>query len=229
MDGELLPRGAVDALIDLMVVHIGRPKGLFKDCNKRIVAGMTTVLDELAELGITDSRFAAFCDLDARCVFDATCAILGSKVAAELTRSEFTVARDALIQMKDWFVRFPTLLQACESIIQMLRGQYAHSVGCYSESAFHYVEAAKLTESRSMQAICQVHAAISYISIGDSESSSQALELVSPVYRVIDSFVGVREKTCALFAHGLLLMKQHCLLGSSRDLTLCAYTCQEVL
>lgn len=50
----------------------------------------------------------------------------------------------ALMQMKNWFIRFPTILQACESIIEMLRGQYAHSVGCYSEAAFHYVEAAKV-------------------------------------------------------------------------------------
>lgn len=46
--------------------------------------------------------------------------------------------------MKDWFIRFPTILQACESVIEMLRGQYAHSVGCYSEAAFHYIEAAKV-------------------------------------------------------------------------------------
>jgi MAternally-affected-uncoordination protein len=46
--------------------------------------------------------------------------------------------------MKEWFIRFPTILQACESIIEMLRGQYAHSVGCYSEAAFHYIEAAKV-------------------------------------------------------------------------------------
>lgn len=46
--------------------------------------------------------------------------------------------------MRKWFTRFPTILQACESIIEMLRGQYAHSVGCYSEAAFHYIEAAKV-------------------------------------------------------------------------------------
>ncbi|KAI4382684.1 hypothetical protein MLD38_008620 [Melastoma candidum] len=212
MDGEWLPRGAVYALIDLMVVHIGRPKGLFKDCNKRIASGMTTVLDELAKLGITNRVKEV--DLQHSAIWMAGVYLmllmqfLESKVAVELTRSEFIEAQEALIQMKDWFMRFPTILQACESIIQMLRGQYAHSVGCYSEAAFHYIEAAKLTESRSMQAMWQVYAAVSYISIGDSESSSQALELVSPIYRVIDSFVGVREKTCALFAHGLLLMKQ---------------------
>jgi len=46
--------------------------------------------------------------------------------------------------MKNWYIRFPTILQACESIIQMLRGQYAHYVGCYSEAAYHYFEAAKV-------------------------------------------------------------------------------------
>ena len=50
----------------------------------------------------------------------------------------------ALVQMKNWYMRFPTILQACESIIQMLRGQYAHYVGCYSEAAFHYLEGAKV-------------------------------------------------------------------------------------
>lgn len=41
-------------------------------------------------------------------------------------------------------MRFPTILQACESIFEMLRGQYCQSVGCYSEAAFHYIEAAKV-------------------------------------------------------------------------------------
>jgi len=36
----------------------------------------------------------------------------------------------------------------------------------------------------------------------------QALDLIGPVYEVMDSFVGVREKTGVLFAYGLLLMKQ---------------------
>ena len=48
------------------------------------------------------------------------------------------------MQMRNWFLRFPTILQACESIIEMLRGQYAHSVGCFSEAAFHFIEAAKV-------------------------------------------------------------------------------------
>ncbi|MCH92239.1 MAU2 chromatid cohesion factor-like protein, partial [Trifolium medium] len=65
-----------------------------------------------------------------------------------------------------------------------------------------------LTDSKSMQAMCQVYAAVSYICIGDAESTSQALDLISPVYGVMDSFVGVREKTGVLFAYGLLLMKQ---------------------
>lgn len=37
----------------------------------------------------------------------------------------------------------------------------------------------------------------------------QALDLIGPVYRMMESFVGVREKTGVLFAYGLLLMKQH--------------------
>ena len=36
----------------------------------------------------------------------------------------------------------------------------------------------------------------------------QALDLIGPVHEVMDSFVGVREKTGVLFAYGLLLMKQ---------------------
>lgn len=48
--------------------------------------------------------------------------------------------------MKNWFLRFPTILQACESMIEMLRGQYAHYVGCYHEATFHYIEAAKVLQ-----------------------------------------------------------------------------------
>lgn len=29
----------------------------------------------------------------------------------------------------------------------MLRGQYAHSVGCFREAAFHFIEAVKVTAS----------------------------------------------------------------------------------
>ncbi|KAH9310533.1 hypothetical protein KI387_025568, partial [Taxus chinensis] len=115
----------------------------------------------------------------------------------------------ALMQIIDWFRRFPTILQGCESTIQMLLGQYTHSIGCFSEAALHFIEATKLTESKSMQAMCQIYAAISYICIGDAEASSQALDLIGPVYRDMDSYVGVREKTGVLFASGLLQMKQH--------------------
>ncbi|KAL8094182.1 hypothetical protein AgCh_035885 [Apium graveolens] len=37
---------------------------------------------------------------------------------------------------------------------------------------------------------------------------AQALDLIGPVYSMVDSFVGVREKTSVLFAYGFLLMKQ---------------------
>jgi len=72
-----------------------------------------------------------------------------------------------------------------------------------------FLEATKLTESKSMQAMCQMYAAISYICIGDAESSSKALDLIGLVYKSLDSYVGFREKTGALFASGLLQMKQH--------------------
>ncbi|XP_059429670.1 sister chromatid cohesion protein SCC4 [Corylus avellana] len=213
IDGEWLPKSAIYALVDLMVVIFGRPKGLFKECGKRIQTGMYTIQEELVKLGITESVREV--DLQHSAIWMAGVYLmllmqfLENKVAIELTRSEFVEAQEALVQMKNWYIRFPTILQACESIIQMLRGQYAHYVGCYSEAAYHYFEAAKLTESKSMQAMCQVYAAVSYICIGDAESYSQALDLIGPVYRMMDSFVGVREKTGVLFAYGLLLMKQH--------------------
>lgn len=43
IDGEWLPKSAVYALVDLMVVIFGRPKGLFKECGKRIQSGMHTI------------------------------------------------------------------------------------------------------------------------------------------------------------------------------------------
>lgn len=43
IDGEWLPKSAVYALVDLMVVILGRPKGLFKECAKRIQSGMHTI------------------------------------------------------------------------------------------------------------------------------------------------------------------------------------------
>ncbi|PRQ34878.1 putative tetratricopeptide-like helical domain, chromatid cohesion factor MAU2 [Rosa chinensis] len=212
IDGEWLPKSAVYALVDLMMVVLSRPKGNFRDCGKRIQSGMHTIEEELLKLGITDGVREV--NLQHSAIWMAGVYLmllmqfLENKVAMELTRSEFVEAQEALVQMKNWFIRFPTILQTCESIIEMLRGQYAHSVGCYSEAAFHFIEAVKLTESKSMQALCQIYAAVSYICIGDSESSTQALDLIGPVYRMMDSFVGVREKTNCLFAYGLLLMKQ---------------------
>ncbi|KAL2317341.1 hypothetical protein Fmac_031217 [Flemingia macrophylla] len=212
IDGEWLPKSAVYALVDLIVVVFGRPKGLFKECTKRIQSGMHTIQGELVKLGITDGVREV--DLQHSSIWMAGVYLmlliqfLENKVAIELTRAGFVEAQEALVQMKNWFMRFPTILQACECIIEMLRGQYAHSVGCYNEAAFHFIEAVKLTDSKSMQAMCQVYAAVSYICIGDAESSSQALDLIGPVYGVMDSFVGVREKTGVLFAYGLLLMKQ---------------------
>lgn len=43
IDGEWLPKSAVYALVDLMVVIFSRPKGLFKECAKRILSGMLTI------------------------------------------------------------------------------------------------------------------------------------------------------------------------------------------
>ncbi|XP_008777742.2 sister chromatid cohesion protein SCC4 isoform X1 [Phoenix dactylifera] len=213
LDGEWLPRSAVFALVDLMVVMVGRPKGVFKECGRRIQSGLQLIHEELVKLGINHGVREV--DLQHSSIWMSGLYLmllmqfLENKVAVELTRSEFVEAQEALVQMKNWFVHFPTILQGCESIIEMLRGQYAHSVGCFHEAAFHFIEASKLTESKSMQSMCQVYAAVSYICIGDAESSSQALDLVGPVFRIMDSFVGVREKTCIVFVYGLLLMRQH--------------------
>lgn len=212
IDGEWLPKSAVYALVDLMVVIFGRPKGLFKECAKRIQSGMQIIQEELITLGITDDVREG--DLQHSAIWMAGVYLmllmqfLENKVAVELTRSEFVEAQQALVQMKNWFARFPTILQACESIIEMLRGQYSHSVGCYSEAAYHYTEAAKLTERKSTQAMCQAYAAVSYFCIGGAESSSEALDLIGPLYRMKDSFVGGREEASILFAYGLLLMRQ---------------------
>ncbi|KAF7152879.1 hypothetical protein RHSIM_Rhsim01G0245200 [Rhododendron simsii] len=212
IDGEWLPKSAVYALVELMVVIFGRPKGLFKECGKRIQSGLQTIQDELVKLGISDGVREV--DLQHSAIWMAGVYLmllmhfLENKVAVELTQSEFVEAQEALVQMRNWFIRFPTILQACESVIEMLRGQYAHSVGSYIEAAFHFVEAGKLTQSKSMQAMCQIYAAVSYICLGGPESSAQALDLIGPVYQMMDSFVGVREKTTVLFANGFLLMRQ---------------------
>lgn len=213
IDGEWLPKSAVYALVDLMVVIFGRPKGQFKECAKRIQSGIQVIQVELSRLGITDGVKEV--DLQHSAIWMAGVYLmllmqfLENKVAVDLTRADFVEAQEALVQMRNWYIRFPTILQACESIIEMLRGQYAHSIGCFDEAAFHFVEAAKLTESKSVQAMCQVYAAVSYICIGDAESISRALDLIGPVYRMMDSFIGVREKTSVLFGYGLLLMKQN--------------------
>lgn len=211
--GEWLPKSAVYALVDLVIVVFGRPKGLFKECGKRIQSGLQTIQDELVKLGINDS--AREVDLQYSTTFMAGVYLmllmqfLENKVSMDLTRSEFVEAQEALVQMRNWFSRFPTILQASRSIIEMLRGQYAHSVAAYGEAAFHFTEAAKLTQSKSSQAMCQVYAAVSYICMGGPESSAQAIELIGPVYSMMDSFVGVREKTGVLFAYGFLLMRQN--------------------
>ncbi|KAL2239604.1 uncharacterized protein LOC105170478 isoform X2 [Sesamum indicum] len=212
IDGEWLPKSAVYALVDLMVVVFSRPKGLFKECQKRIQSGLQTIQEELLQLGITDRVKEV--ELQHSAIWMAGVYLmllmqfLENKVAIDLTRTEFVEAQEALVQMRNWFVRFPTILQACESTIEMLRGQYAHSVGCYSEAAFHFLEASKLTQSKSTQAMSQIYAAVSFICIGDAESSAKAVDLIGPVLGVIDSFVGVREKTCALYTYGFLLMRQ---------------------
>uniref|UniRef100_A0A0A9CKB2 Uncharacterized protein n=1 Tax=Arundo donax TaxID=35708 RepID=A0A0A9CKB2_ARUDO len=54
MHGEWLPRTAVFVLVDLMVVMVGRPKGIFKECGKRIDSGLQLIHDELLKLGIID-------------------------------------------------------------------------------------------------------------------------------------------------------------------------------
>ncbi|EEC77052.1 hypothetical protein OsI_15436 [Oryza sativa Indica Group] len=212
MHGEWLPRAAVFVLVDLMVVMVSRPKGIFKECGKRIHSGLELIRGELSKLGIVDGVTEA--NLEHSTIWTAGLYLmlllqfLENKVAVELTRSEFVEAQEALAQMINWFTRFPTILRGCENTIEMLRGQYAHSVGCFDEAAFHFLEAARLTDSRSMQSMCQVYASVSYICMGDAESTSQALELVGPAYRTMDSFVGVREKTCIIFVYGLLLMRQ---------------------
>ncbi|XP_047955258.1 sister chromatid cohesion protein SCC4 [Salvia hispanica] len=212
IDGEWLPRSAVYALVDLMVVVFSRPKGLFKDCQKRIESGIQIIEEELVELGITEGVTEVVLQHSAIWMAGVYLMLLmqflENKVAIELTRSEFVEAQEALVQMRSWFIRFPTILQACESTMEILRGQYAHSAGCYDDAAFHFLEASKLTQSKSLQAMSHIYAAVSFICIGDAESSSKAVDLIGPVFDVIDSFIGVREKTTALYTYGFLLMRQ---------------------
>lgn len=51
VDGEWLPKGAIYALIDLTVAIFNRPKGLFKECLKRIQSGLQTVQGWFYEIG----------------------------------------------------------------------------------------------------------------------------------------------------------------------------------
>ncbi|KAJ8445779.1 hypothetical protein Cgig2_000959 [Carnegiea gigantea] len=212
IDGDWLPKSAVYALVDLTVVIFGRPKGLFKECGRRIQTGIQTIQGQLFEvysvlqmaifyvvdvaaavlwtfchsellrLGITDvvrgkasvtENFALIrteVDLQHSAIWTAGVYLmllmqfLENKIAVDLTRADFVEAQEAhlargkgaafvaphrrswaLAQMRDWYVRFPTILQACECIIEMLRGQYAHSVGCFSEAVFHFAEATKVS------------------------------------------------------------------------------------
>lgn len=50
IDGEWLPKSAVYALVDLMVVIFGRPKGLFKECGRRIQSGLHIIQGEFTSL-----------------------------------------------------------------------------------------------------------------------------------------------------------------------------------
>lgn len=43
MHGEWLPRTAVFVLVDLMVVMVSRPKGIFRECGKRIQSGLQII------------------------------------------------------------------------------------------------------------------------------------------------------------------------------------------
>ncbi|MQM18664.1 hypothetical protein Taro_051659, partial [Colocasia esculenta] len=52
IDGEWLPKNAVFALIDLMVAMLGRSKGVFKECARRIQSGLSLILGELGKIGI---------------------------------------------------------------------------------------------------------------------------------------------------------------------------------
>ncbi|CAN1312620.1 Sister chromatid cohesion protein SCC4 [Linum perenne] len=178
IDGEWLPKSAVYSLVDLMVVVFGRPRGLFKECAKRIQSGIQTIqvfysiAGELVKLGINEGVKEV--DLQHSSIWMAGVYLmllmqfLENSVAMELTRSEFVAAQEVN--------------------------------GLYSEF--------KITESKSVQAMCHIYAAVSYICCGDAESSAQALDLIGPVYRMKDSFVGVREQANVHFAYGILLMRQ---------------------
>lgn len=122
LDGEWLPRSAVYALVDLVIVLQGRPKGVFKDCGKRIQSGMKLIREELQKLGIGVNQREM--DIKHSDIWMAgqylllLMQFLENKVALELTRTEYVEAQEAIVQMRNWFIRFPTILQGCESIIK---------------------------------------------------------------------------------------------------------------
>ncbi|KAJ7563492.1 hypothetical protein O6H91_03G112700 [Diphasiastrum complanatum] len=212
LDGDWLPMGAVLVLVDLMAVICARPKGMFKDCAKRIQSGIDRVHDELSILGITkdikEGNLQHWAIWMAGVYLILLAQLLENKIIIDLTRTEFLDAQESLLQVTDLFLRFPMILQGCEGTIRMLLGHYAHAVGCFQEAALHFLQAAKITENNGFRSMCQVYAGISFICLGDADSASQALDLIGPIYRERDS-IGVREKTVVLFASGLLQMKQH--------------------
>ncbi|VAH46996.1 unnamed protein product [Triticum turgidum subsp. durum] len=98
MHGEWLPRTAVFVLVDLMVVMVSRPKGIFKECGKRIHSGLQLIHEELSKLGIVDGVTEG--DLEHSTIWTAGLYLmlllqfLENNVAVELTRSEFVEAQE---------------------------------------------------------------------------------------------------------------------------------------
>ncbi|KAL3695207.1 hypothetical protein R1sor_009283 [Riccia sorocarpa] len=210
LDEEWLPKGAVLALVDLLGAMCMRPKGMFKQCSKRIESGLSRVHEELGKLGVTSDISEA--DLQHWAIWVVgiylvlLLQLLENKAIINLTQTDLLATQEALVQILDCYSRFATMLQGFESNIHMLLGHYSHTMGCYQEAVFHFGEAFKMTGSKGMQAMSQISAALSYICVGDL---SQALDLIAPVYKNMDSYVGVREKTSVLFVSGCLQMKQN--------------------
>lgn len=57
IDGQWLPKSAIYALVHLMVVISGRPKGLFKECSKRIESGLQIIQGYSITLNTRSSCF----------------------------------------------------------------------------------------------------------------------------------------------------------------------------
>jgi MAternally-affected-uncoordination protein len=57
MHGEWLPRTAVFVLVDLMVVMVSRPKGIFKECGKRIQSGLQIIYGMFCSMLITYFKY----------------------------------------------------------------------------------------------------------------------------------------------------------------------------